>query len=100
MGLFGRKTKEYVYSPETGCAVCKQSLANEWYYVVRFIDGHTARNEVVLEYRLHLGQACFDKDFIKRSQPAGTQLILQKQINTDAILKANEKRLAHLRSQG
>jgi hypothetical protein len=55
MDLFSRKPKEYVYSPETGCAVCKQSVMDEPHYLIQFLDGHTARHQVVLEYRLHLG---------------------------------------------
>jgi hypothetical protein len=87
MGLFSRKPKEYVFDQKTGCAVCKQSIEHGWHYIISFFDGETARNEIVLQYRVHDSATCLNRDFIKKSQPAGTTLVITKAIKSDYVLK-------------
>lgn len=75
MGLFSRKSKEYVFSPETGCAVCKQALERDLYNIITYVD--ETKKQTVLTLRVHHSETCYSMDLIEKMQPAGTEAYVQ-----------------------
>jgi hypothetical protein len=98
MGLFSRKPKEYVFDQKTGCAVCKQSVLDELYYKVTFVD-LDKRDRIVSVCLLHTGQTCFNKSVIEKLMPDNTVALITKHLDVDHLLAAKKSHRDHLLGQ-